>query len=371
MRKYSFMQKSCLLPLILILILFAHGCASLVSHQFITESSRPVEYERFFTELDAAVSKAGVQNAACFKVTGFPYLRANRFLVSLKERLNNDDQKKQWVRWLKQLDIEARETEIQNLPPSAVEKMAADFGFAADRKILQEKVISYSNQLLNHDRLRPYFYDVLQQVVQSSDEYSTVMRIFGLYPITLIPVALVTDHVYSEIAKWHQVAPEEKQVRGTLIAYGPAGDADFSMAEIQQILERSKQNLPGYPQPSPSDQKTLLAVFAPIIIQDMAADYDKIGAVAWGQKQLEVDSKNSTVYYYFSNAYFKGEPVLQINYVFWFPARSGPFAPRIERGNFDGLTVRISLSPDGHTRYRQHAAKGTPCHQICRSRPFR
>ncbi len=341
------MRKSCFLPVILIVILFVHGCASLVSYQFNSRSPRPLEDERFFSGLDAAVSKAGVQNAAYFKVTGFPYLRADRFLVSLKDRLDNNDQKDQWVRWLQQLDIEARESEIQNLPASTMEKLTAGFEFAADRNRLQENVISYSNKLLAHDRLQPNFFDVLEKVVQGSDEYSTVMRIFGLYPITSIPVAVVTDHVYSQIAKWHQLAPEERQVRGTLTAYGPAEDSDFSMAEIQQILERSKQNPLGVPRPWAGDQKTLIAVFAPVIVQDMVADYDKIGAVAWGQKQLEVDSKNSTVYYYFSHAYFKGEPVLQINYVFWFKARSGPLAPRIERGNFDGLTVRVSLSPAG------------------------
>ena len=197
------MRKSCFLAVILILILFAHGCTSLVSHQFITASSRPVEDERFFNGLDAAVSKAGVQNAAYFKVTGFPYLRADRFLVSLKDRLDSDDQKNQWVRWLQQLDIEAREAEIQNLPASTMVKLAAGFEFAADRNVLQKKVISYSNKLLVHDRLQPNFFDVLEKVVQSSDEYSTLMRIFGLYPITSIPVAVVTDHVYSEIAKWH------------------------------------------------------------------------------------------------------------------------------------------------------------------------
>jgi hypothetical protein len=341
------MRKSCFLPVILIMILFAHGCASLVSYQFRSRSPRPLEEERFLSELDTAVSKAGVQNAAYFKVTGFPYLRADRFLVSLKDRLDNDDQKNQWMRWLQQLDIEARESEIRNLPASTAEKLAAGFGFAPDRKILQEKVISYSDKLLAHDRLQSDFFDVLEKVVQGSDEYSTLMRIFGLYPITAIPVAVVTDHVYSEITKWHQLAPEERQVRGTLTVYGPAGDVDFSMAEIQQILERSKQNPLGVPRPSSGDQKTLLVVFAPVIVQDMVADYDKIGAVAWGEKQLEVDSNNPTVYYYFSNAYFKGEPILQINYVFWFSARSGPLAPRIERGHFDGLTVRVSLSPEG------------------------
>lgn len=341
------LRKSYYIPIILILILFIQGCASRISHQFLTESQRPSEYERFFNELDTAVSQAGVRNASYFQVSGFPYLRANRFLVSLKGRLSNDAQKKQWVHWMQRLDIDARETEIQNLPASAVEKLAAGFEDGPGRKILHEKVIFYSNKLLAHDQLRPDFYAVLQEAVHNSSEYSTVMQVFGLYPITSIPVALVTHSVLSEIAEWLQLPPDQLQTLGTLTAYGPAEFADFSIQDVHKILERSKQNPLGIPIPSETDQKTLLAVFAPIIIQDAAADYDKIGEVVWGQKQLEINPDNAAAYYYFSHAFFKGEPILQINYVIWFPARSGPNSPRIERGLIDGLTVRISLSPDG------------------------
>jgi hypothetical protein len=39
--------------------------------------------------------------------------------------------------------------------------------------------------------------------------------------------------------------------------------------------------------------------------------------------------------------------VLQLNYIIWFAARNGLNSPRIERGNLDGLTVRISLDTGG------------------------
>ncbi|MGD8882635.1 MAG: hypothetical protein PVI82_12140, partial [Desulfobacterales bacterium] len=170
------LRKSYTIPIIFISILFIQGCASRVTHQFITESQRPPEYERFFNELDMAVEQAGVRNAADFRVSGFPYLRANRFLVSLKSRLSTGAQKKQWVRWMQRLDIEARETEIRNLPASALEKLAADIEDGPDRNILHERAIDYSNKLLAHDQLRPDFYAALQAAVQNSSEYSTVMQ---------------------------------------------------------------------------------------------------------------------------------------------------------------------------------------------------
>ncbi|MGD2187145.1 MAG: hypothetical protein PVI71_13530 [Desulfobacterales bacterium] len=341
------LRKEYYLPIIFILILVAQGCASWGTSQFVDQSQRPEQYERFFNELDAAVDQAGVRNAAFNRVSGFPYLRANRFLVAVKERLKTDDQKQQWVRWLQQLDVQARATEIQNLPLAAVAKLTAADSELPDRKVLQERVISYSNKLLTHDQLQPNFYEALQTAVQNSSEYSTVMQVFGLYPITVIPVAVVTEMVFDEMAAWHQLPPEELATLGRLTAYAPARAMDYSQEAIQQILIRSKQNPLEIPLPSAADRQTLLAVFAPIIIQDVAADYDKIGEVVWDQKQIKIHSGNAVAYYYLSHAFFKKEPILQINYVFWFSARNGPRSPRIERGSIDGLTVRVSLGPDG------------------------
>ena len=332
---------------ILILIIISQGCAGRASYQFVNESIRPSEYSRFFEELDSAVYRSGTRNGAYFTVPGFPYLRADRFLVSLKDRLKNDAQKDQWVGLMQQLDLAARKTEIQTLPDSEVEKLAASFNLLPERRILETKAISYSDRLLAHDRMRPDFYEVLLTAVQDSDEYSTLMRIFGLYPIASIPVAIVTDRVFDEIAEWHQLSPDELQTQGTLTAFGPSAILEFSGETVREILKRSRQNPLAIPLPSVADRKTLSVIFAPVIIQDLAADYDRPGAMGWGDKQLEIDPDNPRAYYYFSHAYLKNEPVLQINYVIWYSERSGPNSPLIERGPIDGLTVRVSLANSG------------------------
>jgi hypothetical protein len=340
-------RKTDLFFIILILIILTQGCAGRVSYQFVKESHRPLEVRRFFDELDSAVYRSGNRNGAYFAVPGFPYLRADRFLVSLKDRLKNDAQKYQWVRLMQQLDMAARKTEIQTLPNSEVEKLAAAFNLLPDRRMLQEKVISYSDEMLAHDQLRPDFYEVLLVTVQDSDEYSTLMRIFGLYPIASIPVAIVTHRVFDEIAEWHQLPDDALQPQGTLTAFGAAESLEFSDTMVREILKRSRQNPLTIPLPSVADRKTLSMTFAPVIIQDLAADFDRPGAMGWGDKQLEIDPDNPKAYYYFTHAYFKNEPVLQINYVIWYSARGGPNSPLIERGPIDGLTVRVSLANSG------------------------
>ena len=86
-------RKSDIFFSILVLIFIGQGCAGRASYQFVNESHRPAEYSRFFEELDNAVYRSGTGNGAYFRVPGFPYLRADRFLVSLKSRLKNDARK--------------------------------------------------------------------------------------------------------------------------------------------------------------------------------------------------------------------------------------------------------------------------------------
>jgi hypothetical protein len=339
--------KPVIIRLLLILIVFSQGCASRVTYRFENNAQRPPETVHFFSELDTTVYQSGVRHGADFQVSGFPYLRANRFLVSLKERLENDAQKNQWLLLMHQLDIAARKAEIQNLPENEVQRLAAAFGIEPDRNSLFAYLIDQSGKLLAHDQRQPDFFAVLEVAVQNSSEYSTLMRVFGLYPLAAIPVAIVTLRVNDEIAEWHQLPEGERTPLGTIIAYGPADGLDFSGPEVRKIMKRSRQNPLAIPLPSAGDQKKLLAIFAPLIIQDLAGDYDQLGAVVWTDKQISVNPDQPLMYYYFSHAYLRNNPVLQINYVIWYSKRGGPNAPRIERGNMDGLTIRVSLDEDG------------------------
>ena len=74
--------------LILLSVLLYLGCATFVSNKFIADSKRPPEYVRFFELLDREVGASGVQDASSFKISGFPYLRTNRFLTELKDDLS-------------------------------------------------------------------------------------------------------------------------------------------------------------------------------------------------------------------------------------------------------------------------------------------
>lgn len=333
--------------LLFLAILFFTGCAAIGLNRQVAKFQRPPEYIRFFELLDRTVADAGVRDASVFTVSGFPYLRTNRFLTGLIDDLNNDARKEQWVHRLQQLDLEARQIEIHNLPTAALKDLVRQLGEPTGRQMLQERAAFYSAMMLTHDQRLPDFYEVLLGAVTDPSEYSTAMRVVGIYPLTSIPVTAVTRNVQEKFRKWHHAPADQLEILGALTAYVPSRSTEYSEETVRFILNRSKQNALLIPQPSVADQKTLLAMFAPIINQDVAGVYDNIGEVVWQDNKVGINAAKPTIYYYFSHARFKGVPVLQLNYVFWYSARNGRRSPWIERGPVDGITIRVSLDYDG------------------------
>ena len=185
------------------LILLLIGCAAISTNRQVAEFQRPAESVKFFELLDRAVAEAGVRDAADFAVHGFSYLRTNRFLTGLKDDLTNDARKEQWVRWMQQLDLEARQKEIYNLPASALKDLAGQLGEPTGRQMLQQRATFYSEKMLTHDQRRPNFYEVLLRAVTDPSEYSSAMRVEGIYPLTSMPVTSMTRRVQNKFRKWH------------------------------------------------------------------------------------------------------------------------------------------------------------------------
>ncbi len=336
-----------LLSATLLLLLLSQGCANLASRQFVSNSERPTPYQKFFDELDRTVADAGARDASGSTVEGFPYLRANRFLASFKDELTAEDQKREWVYRMQQLDLESRRKEIYNLSQSGIEDLSSRLGESFDRDTLFSRVAFYSQQLLAHDQRRPDFYATLQETVEIPDEYFTTMRVIGIYPITSLPVAAVTHNVFEEMTEWHRTPLHELETAGTVKYYGPPQLLKYSAGDLRTMLLASGSNPLRIPDLSESERRALLLMFAPVFAQDTVADYDKIGEMIWENNKPAVNPSIPIVYYYLSHARFEGMPVIQLNYVIWFSARKGPESPWIERGRLDGLTVRISLDPEG------------------------
>ena len=170
------------------------GCGTLQPSIIPWEADRPAECRALFDRLDAAVIKTGVRDAAEAPVAGFPYLRANRFAASLAGTLSDATAKNAWVQWMSDLDLAARKKEIANLP---IENVTA---LAVSREDLLLRVSACSKDLYHYDRVRPDLIEIITPRVEVPGEYSTVLRVIGLYPFITLPEYKITDGVRRQFA---------------------------------------------------------------------------------------------------------------------------------------------------------------------------
>ena len=302
----------------------------------------------FYLELEKVIQKYKVADAGSFPVDGFAYLRTNRFLAGIKDYPELVQNGNYWVRQLLNLGMSARRKEIGNLPGAAVQEFSTTMGESLDRKTIVRKAETYAHQLFASDQNHPEFLKMLPQAVRVPDEYSTLARWIGFYPLAGIAVTAGTALAYSRHEKWHQTEPAKLEVLGALTQYRPqleTGSADPGF--IKQLYDPSNLDVFGLPRVTSQDVRKLAFSFAPIIRQDVAETYDRIGRIIWQNNQVRVDITQPSVYYYTSHSFLAGHPVLQVNYAFWYSKRAGKNAPLIERGPLDGVTYRVTLDPAG------------------------
>jgi len=332
--------------LFIIILFIFHGCATTGQRQPAVVGERPEEYQQFFTELDQVVDEYMVREASDFQVSGFPYLRTNRFLAIMKDRVNGDSQEI-WVEWMRQMDLKARKKEISNLPEDGVTELTSRLPDVSNRQELLAKVTDYSEQTLAFDRRQTDFYDAVKSAVYITGEYSMTMRTFGLYPLASIPVSYATKKQYNIFRDWHQTPLESLPVDGNITVFTPVMHPVYSGQDITAIFATSRRNLLGLPDLSSNEIKALVLAYAPVIEQDVTGTFDLFGKVKWKNRHVKIAFENPTVYYYITYSLFKGEPVVQLNYAFWYSGRWGENSPGIERGPLDGVTLRITFDPDG------------------------
>lgn len=318
------------------------GCVSFASRQDAPSLNRPTDCEVFLKKFDEQIEAAKVRNASSVPVSGFPYLRTNRFLTALKGQMDDESKRMEWISWMFDLNLQAREMEIRNLTSEGLTSLSLD------REALLSRVRTCSQELFWHDQKNTDFYSVLKPRVVVPDEYSSLLRIVGVYPLFAIPVAVVTENARRKMRERFEVTLEALPRDGVLHYYSPEKSLFLSPKEIKEILEASRRNALNTPRPDEIQGKRLAQFFAPAFIQDVVASYDHFGEVVWKQGRPSVQPNKPIVYYYLSHGFLKGDPILQINYVIWYSERAGKNPPSIEKGHLDGLTIRLSLDLQGN-----------------------
>ncbi len=293
----------------------------------------------FFASLDKRIKASGVIDSGVFRVTGYPYLRVNRFLSSFTKEVDNRVAFTAWVDRLQAMDQEARKNEIANLPKSAV----AALGSAVGREELNSRVAVCGDILKVVDFRNSTHRKGLKKFASVPDDYISLRRFLGIYPITGLFVSL-------GVSRWHDQAHKRFSLQPPddwkTIRYVSAQKIDVST--VHQILGSTKRDALGIPIYTAEARDALFRLYAPVWEVQMQGDYDRIGKPIWnGDGVLDVDTREPLTYTLISFTRFGKEILTQLNYIIWFSSRPKTGALDIYGGLLDGLNYRVTLKNNG------------------------
>ena len=280
---------------------------------------------RLFADIDRRIDTLGVRDAEAPRVAGFPYLRVDRLSAALGQQSVNNAQQSAWRARLQHLDEIARASELANAALSVDDlPRCRALLAAADAYAIGE----------------------LRAAAAVPDRYSLLLRVLGVYPLTRLPFAV-------GVAKWQTntrdvfaAPPETLPVRGRLQRYAPAGRSSTPALPLTPpVLDAL-----GVPQLRAHDVAALLVRHAPVLEIDVAADFDRPGALVLDRDdRVIVDTKSPVLYTRLTYTLIGGLIHPQLTYSLWFserPAAAGQ-AFNLLAGKLDGVVWRVTLDHAG------------------------
>jgi 8-oxo-dGTP pyrophosphatase MutT (NUDIX family) len=303
--------------------LLAAGCASgtgpLAPH-LAAGAPEVRECAAWYQALDAEIDAAGVRDAQAARMAGFPHLRVDRFLAGLRERVaENDRAMRAYAERLAELDLEARQHEIRDLPALP--------GDAARTQALR--------------RVRD-----CARLLRAADLASRESR------AALLAAATVPDDRLRVPGPdgWQERAlaafQREHDPAVPKVRYAPPAASALPRSTVAGLLGRATFDPLGHLALSEREMERLAAAYAPSLEVETRADYDRLGWLRWrrGSSIPQVEATEPSVYVQSAYMRYGDQLLLQLVYTVWFPGRppSGSFDPKL-----DAVMWRVTLAPDG------------------------
>jgi 8-oxo-dGTP pyrophosphatase MutT (NUDIX family) len=322
--------------------LVAAGCATgeapLAPHLNAGASADVRECAQWYRTLDAEIEAAGVRDAQHTRVPGFPHLRVDRALASLKDRAaQSEGGLRAFSERLAEFDAESRLHEVRNLPALNEDARVAALRRARD----------CGKRLSDADLASPGARESLLSAAKVPDDYSTASRFFGLYYLTRIPFA-------SGVHNWQNetVAAFERRrdPAANRVRYAPPQGQQLPRSVVAGLLARAAFDPLGHPAVSERELERLALTYAPTLEVEIGGDYDRFGVLRWRRASgttPEVDATEPTVYVQAAYTRYRDHLLLQLVYTLWFSERPPSGSFDLLAGRLDGVVWRVTLAPDG------------------------
>ena len=331
--------------LLILFSLTAAGCSATAEKPPRTSDDELSRCERLFAILDSAVIGAGAQDGGAARVKGFAYLRVDRFLASYRNQPMSPDETAWWVQRMAALDGGARAQELANLPD--VYKTRLQSGLRESGGVT-DRLGQCASSLVARDLDDAVIMERLRAAAAVPDDYQIWKRVLGLYPLSALAFSQGVARYQANTRATFSVPLDELPIAGRLVRYEPIEKQRLRTGAPSAILRRSRNNPLGVPMPEGRDLDRLFALHAPLFEVDELDGNDRIGApVLSMQGKAHIDTSAPTVFVRIGHTRYRGEPLLQLVYSAWFPARPKTGKLDLLGGHLDGITWRVTLDVDG------------------------
>ncbi len=327
------------------------GCTMLVPHKtgYPDDSSSVAQCSKAYSLITASIKQANITDAEAYPVKGFPYLRTNRFLASLKNRLADENTISAWLDQLMLLDQQAKTIETENLSAISRDSLEINIRNSIKNNWSLENII---------DECPGYFkeYDLsnserINHIINNTvvpDEYSLLKRSIGLYPLT----SIVSYFAYQRWKKNNLFTFKNalQTIEGIAkpVIYTPLAISPLNTIDIASMIRESRNNDLKIPLFSHGQLRQLAAYFAPVFLLDELNDADKIGQPVWSSlNTAAVDTSRPVSFVRLEHTWFKGSILPQLIYTIWFPERPKASSWDILGGSLDGIIWRITIAENG------------------------
>ena len=327
-----------------VLTLFLHGCAAHQPPLPISAIKGPAaECRDKLSEFDRLVLSEGAADTQASRIPGYPCFRANRFLQSFKAGQYGPKEIAEWLERAKKRGDAGRRAELANLPSEVYHN---HYPFTSKAR-LGRQLDACADHLLAHFSENPARGRHLIAAARVPDDYSSLARVLGVYPVTRLVVLYRLSGHQEETREAFQELPEEGPA-GTVFA--PAGTRpDLPPKTRARMLEKAAgSSALGIPEPGPDALEKLFDYFAPAWHVRPWPESDRIGRPFWQDPaQIGVDTADPVTYRFHSFTRLDSSILLQLNYVIWFPSRPPAGFLDIYSGRLDGIMWRVTLGADG------------------------
>ena len=242
------------------------------------------------------------------------------------------------------LDHAARIAEIGNLPDAQIAGLP-DLVVPGSRAEVLSRTRECARLLKEIDLARPQVRHLLLERASVPDDYSSGLRLAGLYYLTRIPFA-------AGVRRWEDettAAFVRDRANVPAVRYAPPGALSRSPNALAQLLLTASANPLAAPELQTEDLAELIAANAPSFEVEIGGDFDRFGELRWlrDREVPAVDASRQVVYAHAARTLYRGRVLLQLVYTIWFSERPQREPGDILAGTLDGVIWRVTLSPEG------------------------